>query len=324
MRLRPFIVLLAAAALSACAGSAPIAEAPPVRPPAPRPPVVRPAPPEPVAAVPDPGAPAPASAPRGTVASRAYYPEADVTEWVLTNGATVVFKPLPNGGNVDLLALERLDASDGTGPRERVSANRSPRGEGLTYRFGALLPVGEAANTVYVVVGDATPGEIEAAAAPALVRGTRREDNRLPVPDDVFVMGGYRVSAPPESDAAVAVLVEILRARHGPSQVSAVRDEWAGTTTLFLGDRAGERPLARFRPTAAEVAAARSAARARLTAPTFWTAALADLYRTDGDLRPSRDPAFVAEFPARVARVSERAVTDLASRLAASPVTVTN
>ena len=47
--------------------------------------------------------------------------------------------------------------------------------------------------------------------------------------------------------------------------------------------------------------------------------ALADLYRTEGEIRPSRDPAFVSDFAARVARVTERAVTELAARLAASP-----
>ncbi|HEX8384980.1 MAG TPA: hypothetical protein VF576_02295 [Rubricoccaceae bacterium] len=272
--------------------------------------------------MPPPAPAAPPAAPRGTVATRAYYAEADVTEWTLTNGATVVFKPLPNGGNVDLLAFRPLDALGAPGPRERTASHQSPPGA-LPSGFETVAGVGTA-RAVYIAVGDATPGEVEAAAARALVLGTRREENRLPVPDDVSTGGAYRVSVPPESDAAVAVLAEILTARHEPEQVRSVRDEWAGTTTLFIGDRAGEGSLNRFQPTAAEVASARTAARGRLSHATYWVNALADLYRTDGDLRPSRDPAFVADFASRVARVSSQDVAQLAARFAASPVTITN
>lgn len=300
--MRLAVVLLAAAALSACAGSAPTAAAPPGRLPAPRSPapIVRPAPlPERPAAVLVEPAP-PRAAPRGTVALRSYYPEADVTEWILTTGATVVFKPLPNGAAVDLLAFRRTADPASLMPCEARTEGRLP-----TDSLDGLFDTSLGGRAVYVVVGDARPGEVEQAAARLLTR-----------PDAPLRCASasgsqaYTVEAAPESDATFAVLVELLV---GPAR--ATRDAWTGTTTLHT-----DASLAALRPTAASVAAARAAvAEQRAESPAFWAEALADLYRTEGEIRPSRDPAFVSDFASRVARVTERAVTELAARLAASP-----
>ena len=335
-RLPALAFLLAAAALSGCAGSAPaIAEAPPVQPPSPPRPVYvppPPSPPPPVAPVVA-EAPPPPTAPRGTVATRTHYERAGVTEWILTNGATVVFKPLPNEGTVDLVAFERppgtaAEAGPAVGDR-RLSAD-------LAVLFEApLFPSdlsGEAPGTgragasraTYVLVGDARPGDVEAAAARALVVGAGVAFQPAHGPPIQPGGPGYRVSAPPESDAAFEVLTEILAARGGSARAPSERpfterDARAGTTTLWNGVDASR--LARLDPTPAELADARArVARTRLASADFWARALADLYQTGGDIRPTRDPAFVADFASRVARVTARDVADLAARLAASPV----
>jgi hypothetical protein len=242
----------------------------------------------------------PAQAPRGTVQARTHYAEADVTEWLLTNGATVVFKPLPNGGSVDLLAFRRTTDPATLAPCEAKATLRRPADE-LSGLFDTSLGRG----AVYVVVGDARPGDVEQAAARLLTR----VDSSPRCADDADQMRSYTVAAGPETDATFAVLAELLS---GPTRTT--RDAWTGTTTLWTDAR-----ITQFRPTAAQVAAARAAVTERLAeSPAFWTEALADLYRTEDDLRPTRDPAFVARFATRVARVSAQSVSDLASRLAAS------
>lgn len=328
-RLPALACLLAAAALSGCAASAPaVTEAPP---PLPRPrPVYVPPPPPPVAVVvPEAPPPPPPVAPRGTVATRTQYERAGVTEWILTNGATVVFKPLPNEGAVDGVAFER--SREASGGATRLVGDRRPSDD-LAALFAVPLPraeqagaapAGRASRATYVLVGDARPGDVEAAAARALVVGAGVLF-RPALGPPIRPGAGYRVAAPPESDAAFEVLAELLAARAGSSRPAserpfAERDARAGTTTLWNGPDAVR--LARLDPTAAELADARArVARTRPLDAGFWARALADLYQAGGDVRPARDPAFVADFAARVARVSVRDVADLAARLAASPV----
>ena len=189
----------------------------------------------------------------------------------------------------------------------------------------ADLPGG--AGATYVVVGNARPDDVEVAAARTLVLGAGvvyfAEDPQLVWLADA---AAYRAAVPSDADAAVAVLVDLLRTRTGPLMegmdgiIGVERDEPARTTTLRV-QRDAASPVG-LRVTPAELAAAKARV-ARLPAenPDFWTSALADLYQTPGEVRPSRDPAFVAAFPARVARVTERAVMDLAVRFATSPAT---
>ncbi|HEX9952439.1 MAG TPA: hypothetical protein VGB53_11765 [Rubricoccaceae bacterium] len=299
-------LVLAAASLTACAGSAPVAVAPP---PPPRPaaqPVRPPLPPPPApAAVVVPPA-APPQAPRGTVQTRTYYAEADVTEWVLTNGATVVFKPLPNEGRVDLLG-----ATVTTDPGRATSCEVQRRSSREAGSLAGLFEAGLGRRAVYVAVGDARPGEVEQAAARLLTL-----PDTPPPCESVRAAGPeFSASVPLEADATAAVLVELLIAR-GQRPVLQ-RDAGTGSTTLRGIPEADV--LRTLRPTAAALGAARTAAAARLAeSPAFWADALAALYLADGDLRPSRDPAFVARFPSRVARVSAESVAALAARFAAS------
>ena len=332
MRLPALACLLAAAALSGCAVSAPVvAEAPP-SPPPPRPVYIPPPPPPVAVVVPEAPPPPPPAAPRGTVATRTHYARADVTEWILTNGATVVFKPLPNEGTVDLVAFERASESATEAARDvgdrRLSADLAVLFEAPLFESdpSGQVPAGVragASRATYILVGDARPGDVEAAAARVLVAGAGSTFQPVLGPS-IRPGAGYRVSAPPESDAAFEVLAELLTARAGPAQPAyerafAERDARAGTATLWNGPDAAR--LARLDPTPAELADARArVARTRPSDVGFWARALADLYHTTGDIRPARDPAFVADFAARVARVSARDVADLAARLAASPV----
>lgn len=241
---------------------------------------------------------APPEAPRGTVQTRAYYAEADVWEWVLTNGATVVFKPLPNGGMVDLLGV--ADRPGGCSPRYSA---QSPAGD-LSGLFQELL----GASAVYVVVGDARPGEVEVAAARLL----RLMPEDAPCVDPAGLAFAYTLP-PVADDATLAVLVEVLRERG----LSTFARSAPGRTVLAGAPEAAA--LASLRPTADKINAARAAVSRRIDTAPYWLNALADLYRTAGDLRPSRDPSFVARFPARVARVSAADVNALAARFAASP-----
>lgn len=236
----------------------------------------------------------PLEAPRGTVQTRAYYAEADVSEWVLTNGAMVVFKPIPNGGMVSF--SNPSPCNSGASPQQPVGS--------LSELFG----VSYGPRALYVLAGDARPGEVEQAAARLL---TLPESIRI-CGDGSYPPSAYRVAVEPDDDAALAVLVELLRARGG----SAYSRLWNGQATLA----GAPTDLATLRPTADDLGAARAAASRHIDAAAFWLEALGALYATDGALRPARAPAFVARFPARVARVSARDVTDLAARFAASPV----
>lgn len=293
-------VLIALTTLSACSGGERVAVRPPPEPsfqgPPPEPPrpgmPVRtspiPTPPEPVAVAPE----VQPRAPRGTVQSRAHYAEADVTEWTLTNGATVVFKPLPNGGRV-----ERVVA-----PEEcRFLDERPP--DGLAGLFDAFY----GSSSVYVLVGDARPGEVEQAAARLNGMPTMTVDCVRSATEQT----AFRVALEPADDATLAVLVEVLRGR---GQAAFARTSYARTV---LGG--ATEALASLRPTDAELSAARSAAARRPEEAAFWLDALSSLYTAPGTVRPPRDPSLVARFPARVARVSSRAVADLAARFAASP-----
>jgi hypothetical protein len=198
--------------------------------------------------------------------------------------------------------------ADGMMTCEARRRSSRPAGE-----LSGLFDAGLGPRAVYVAVGDARPGEVEQAAARLLTL----PDTGAPC-DDATVQGpAFYAPAPPESDAAVAVLIELLVARG--LQPVARRDVLGRTVTLSGIPDADV--LRTVRPTAAALGPARTAAAARLAeSPAFWAEALAVLYLTDGDLRPSRDPAFVARFPSRGARVSSQAVADLAARLAASPV----
>ena len=323
MRL-PLLLCLSAAA-SACAGSAPAVEAPRPRPVAVRPP---PRPPAPVAVVPE-AVPAPPAAPRGTVASRSHYAEADVTEWILSNGATVVFKPLPTpSGGVIVQAFER--AAPG-GTARLTGSTRQPDALGGLFAT-PLFRASEAdrpggAGATYIVVGNARTADIEVAAAQTLVLGVgvvfSTDDSPPFAPQNAAV---YRVAVPPDADAAVAVLVHVLGARARPQAlgtdaiINIERDESSGTTTLYVTPGAASPVGLRVSPEELD-AARRRVARLPAESPEFWASALAALYQTPGDIRPSRDPAFVADFPARAARVTERAVMDLAARFATSPAT---
>ena len=295
-RLASALTVLAAATLSACAGSAPVAVAPPL--PRPAPPVrpQEPPPPAPVAVAVAPVAPA--QAPRGTVASRAYYAGADVTEWTLTNGATVVFKPLPNGGNVDLVGVDSAPGSC----TSRYSEQR-PTGD-----LAGLFREALGARAVYVVVGDARPGEVEQAAARLLTR----TPPSAPCVGPASLAGSFTVPTDADADAVLAVLIEVLRVRGSEAFARSA----GGRTTL--GGASGA-ALAALRPSDADMATARAAASRRPEAAAFWLDALASLYSAPGDVRPSRDPAFVSRFPTRVARVSAASVASLAARFAASP-----
>ena len=304
--MRPICLLLACAALSACSASAPVVEPLPPRP------VVRsaeapPPPPEPAPppeVVPEEPPPPPVPTPRGTIQTRAYYEPVDVSEWVLTNGATVVFKPLATG-RLDLLAVDC--------PASPVPETRT----GPASDLAGLLQrstISPSASATYVVVGDATRESVELAAAQALVLGV------VPPAGDLNLWvrfpNSYQLALQPESDAVFAVLIEALRARPNGSQTKGTKRPCDETTWLQDGPDAGT--LARFAPTAADVTAARSRVQSLLGSPQFWAEALATLYAPSGTLRPSRDPAFVAAFATRLARVSSQDVSALAVRLAAS------
>lgn len=288
-------LLTALVTLSACSGGPRVAAPPPppiaALPPPPRAMEPVPPPPAPVVVAPE----AQPQAPRGTVQARAFYAEADVTEWVLATGATVVFKPLPNGGSVELLGVA---PSLGTACEARTTSSRT------SGDLAGLFETSLGPRAVYVVVGDARPGEVEQAAARLLT--LRPADGPC-----AAAAGGRTVQTAADEAAEVAVLVEVLRAR---GEMAFARTSGGQTT---LGGAPGT--LAALRPTDAELAAARSAAARRPEAAAFWLDALASLYTSPGDVRPPRDPAVVARFPARVARVSSRAVADLAARFAASP-----
>lgn len=298
-RLTYALLVLATATLSACAGSAPVAVRPP--PPRPAPQRVRPAPPPaPVAVVVPPAAPA--QAPRGTIQTRTYYAEADVTEWVLSNGATVVFKPLPNGGQVAMTGIVPGDPTC-----DRRMSGLAPAGN-LSSLFSASL----GSTAVYAVVGDARPGEVEQVAARLLTLAAAEPRCMA----EGFSRSVYSVTASAESDAALAVLAELLtRQGHTPVQQRALP-----TGRFILSGDVSPADLAGLRPSADDLNAARATVAARLAeSPEYWMRSLLDLYHTDSTLRPSRDPAFVSRFSARVARVSAESVTALASRFAASP-----
>ena len=292
-------VLIALTTLSACSGGARVAEPPPpppvaVRPPRPGPLPTPPLPAPPAVVV----APvAPPQAPRGTIQTRTYYAEADVTEWVLATGATVVFKPLPAGGAVRLLGVAPVL---GMACEARIIAERT------SGDLAGLFERSLGPRAVYVVVGDARPGEVELAAARLLTLAPASPPCASDGPAH-----SYALPAEPEADAALAVLVEVLRARGD----AAFARTSGGLTTL--GGSSGA--LTTLRPTDAELAAARSAAARRPDDAAYWLDALAALYTAPGEVRPPRDPALVARFPSRVARVSSRAVADLAARFAASP-----
>lgn len=333
--MRLVLLVASCATLTACAGSAPVAETlPPPR-------VVRPAPvpPAPVSApvvvsVPE-APPAAPPVPRGTVDTRAYYESVDATEIVLANGVRVLFKPLPNGGKVLAGAILRVaDPVAGRTSEPRMMLDEPTAALRVLLTNVRRVLAGEdggASPQTIVLVGDATPEEVEVAAAWALVLDEAPPAAHYPDIDDP----AYLVSAPPESDATFAVLVQWLKT-HVPLQAddaSTRRDEWAGTTAL-LGFSAGlpsidglPRPdvvaLAEVRPTATEVEAARAeVARALPQSAAFWVEALADLHRTGSEFGPSRDPAFLASFTQRVMRVSAQDVTALAVRLAASPISI--
>ncbi len=262
-------------------------------------PLPPPPPAEPVDVAPTAPPAAPPAAPRGTIQTRTHYAEADVTEWVLTNGATVVFKPIPNGGMVDLLGVSGRSVACSP----RYSA-QSPAGD-LSSLFREALD----ASAVYVVVGDARQAEVEVSAARLL----RMRPEDAPCVDPAGLAFSYALPLV-EDDATLSVLVEVLRARG----LSTFARNAPGRTVLAGAPEAAA--LVALRPTAGEISAARAAVSQRIDTAPYWLNALADLYLTDVDLRPSLDPSFVSRFPARIARVSARTVTDLAARFAASPI----
>ncbi len=205
-----------------------------------------------------------------------------------------MFKPIPNGGMVSL-------SSQAICPRSAVQQQPVDR---LSDLFSASV----GARGVYILAGDARPGEIEQAAA-----------RLLTLPESLQICGdgrdpasAYVISPEPGDDAALAVLVELLRARGLD-----VFSRPAADRTVLAGAPAD---LAALRPSADELGAARAAASRRIDDAAFWLEALGALYQTSGELRPSRDPAFVSRFPTRVSRITARAVTDLAARFAASPL----
>ncbi len=208
-----------------------------------------------------------------------------------------MFKPLPNGGQVRVLGVA---PSLGMACEARITADRTS-GDLVGLFETSLGP-----RAVYVVVGDARPGEVELAAARLLTLAPA-----APGCADDGPLHSYALPAEPDADASLAVLVEVLRAR---GETAFARTS-GGRTVLGGATQA----LASLRPTEAELSAARSAAARRPEAAAFWLDALASLYTLPGDVRPPRDPSLVARFPARVARVSSRAVADLAARFAASP-----
>ena len=290
------LAVLLALTVGACAAPAPVVT---VDVPAPAP-VEQPAPPprpepEP-SAPPPPPPPPPPPAPKGVVEERSVYPldEGAVAEWTLTDGTLVVYAQRPGLEAAAVAVFEQGGAVVTLAP-ERSTAT--------AVALARQTPVGGPAGVV--VVGAESPRLFE-----GKLRARFVSTGGIQIADRP---GQQRVSVDADDDGVVLVLAEALRRRGGAANVAF---DPTGPAAVLVG------ALDATSFSVTEVDAARAAVLADRDArsPAVLAAsALADLYRLPGRRRPARPPAFAFERTRRVQVTTARAVSSLASRLAAAP-----
>ena len=315
VRLRPLVLCSALAlALAACAAppavvTVPVPAPPPVAAPA-LPPRPEPAPPTETPPESPSEPPAPLPAPEGTVESRRLYPQggevAEVAEWVLGNGATVVYAFHPDAESAWVVAL-------GAGGEVLADAGAPTVEDALALVRRTAAPPGA---VTAVVVGGQPSLAVEEPVGRTL--GGRRSSGRTEPASAAPPPGALTVSADLDDDGALLVLAEVLRRRVGPVRLTV--DPSTRTATFVREAGAGWDgalgPVPRAEAEAAREAVVAEAARAP---EAFAARALADLWRAPGARRPARDPAFALDRLGRVQSVSPRTLSALAARLSALP-----